>query len=183
MSDLDILNFIMVTAAEGEHHAFNWWFVLKHLFNLLVLIGILVYFARIPIKRALEKRRANLSREIDEAKEAIDIAKKKFDEYAEKLNSLDSEISSLRESVQNLGENEKNEIISQAEQTCELIKKESKETIELEALRAKNEIQEEVVASSVEIAEKLIREKMGDSFNSKAIDNLITQIEEGKWLQ
>ena len=183
MSDLDILNLILVTAAEGGHHPFNWTFVVKHLVNLIILIGILVYFARIPIKKALEKRKANLSREIDEAKEAIEIAKKKFDEYSEKLNNLETEITSLKESVQNLGENEKNEIISQATQSCELLKKESKETIELEALRAKQEIQEEVVISSMEIAERLIKEKMGEEYNSKAVDKLIAQIEEGKWLQ
>ena len=183
MSDLEILNFVLVTASEGGHHAFNWSFVVKHALNLLILIGIIAYFARIPIKGALEKRKANLSREIDEAKEAIDTAKKKFDEYSEKLNDLDSEIAKLRESVRNLGESEKNEIIAQAGQTCELIKKESKETIELEALRAKQEIQEEVVNSSVELAEKIIMQKMGEAYNSKAIDSLITQIEGEKWQQ
>jgi len=183
LSDLEILNLILVTASEGGDHSFNWTFVLKHALNLIILIGIIVYFARIPIKGTLEKRKANLTREIDEAKDAIDKAKKKFDEYSEKLSKLDSEISSLRESVQNLGESEKNEIISQAEQTCELIKKESKETIELEALRAKQEIQEEVVSSSIKMAEKIIDQKMGETYNSKAIDNLITQIEEEKWQQ
>ena len=183
MSDLEILNFILTTAAEGGHHSFNWSFVIKHAVNLLILIGIIVYFARIPIKGALEKRRENLSREINEAKEAIDTAKNKFDEYSEKLKDLDSEISKLRESVQNLGESEKNEIITQAEQTCELIKKESKETIELEALRARQEIQEEVVNSSIGLAEKIIMQKMGETYNSKAIDTLIAQIEEEKWQQ
>lgn len=183
MSDLDILNFVMVTASEGGHDAFNWVFVIKHAVNLIVLIGIIVYFARIPIKNALENRRSNLSREIDAAKGEIDKAKKQFDEYSEKLNSLQSEISSLRESIENLGENEKNEIITNAEQTCELIKKDSKETIELEAFRAKQEIQQEVVNSSVKMAEKLIQDKMGDTQRSKAIDTFIEQIEEGKWLQ
>ena len=89
----------------------------------------------------------------------------------------------MRESLHNLGESEKSEIIAQAAQTCELLKKESKETIELEALRAKQEIQEEVVNSSVELAEKLIKEKMGEGYNSNAVDKLIAQIEEGKWLQ
>ncbi|MGI9535175.1 MAG: hypothetical protein ACR2NW_09510 [Thermodesulfobacteriota bacterium] len=183
MSELDILNFVIVTASDGGHHTFNWWFVIKHALNLIILIGILVYFARIPIKKALEKRKSNLSREIDEAKVEIDKAKEQFDEYSEKLNSLQSEISSLRESIENLGENEKNDIMANAQQTCELIKKDSKETIELEAFRAKQEIQQEVVNSSVKIAEKLIRDKMGDTHRSKTIDKLIEQIEEGKWLQ
>ena len=58
-----------------------------------------------------------------------------------------------------------------------------KETIELEAFRAKQEIQEEVVKNSLELAEGLIKEKMDSSYNTKAVDNLINQIEDGKWLQ
>ena len=182
MTDLEILNFVLVTASEGGA-AFNWSFVIKHALNLIILIGIIIYFARIPIKKALERRRSNLSREIDEAKAEIEKAKTHFEEYSEKIGTLDAEIAELRESIKNLGENEKNEIIANATQTCELIKKESKETIELEAFRAKQEIQEEVVESSINIAEKLIREKMGSNFDSKAVDKLINQIEEGKWLQ
>ena len=181
MFDLDILSFVITNSSEV--HSFNWTFVIKHALNLGILLGILIYFLRIPIKGALEKRKSNLSREIDEAKQLIDVAKEKYDEYAEKLNLLSSEITELRDSISNLGETEKDEIITHARQTCELIKKDSKETIELEAFRAKQEIQDEVVKNSLEIAENLIKEKIGDSYNSRAVNNLINQIEEGKWLQ
>ena len=179
--DLEILSYV-ITAA-GEPSEFNTAFVIKHALNLIILVGIIVYFARIPIKGALEKRRANMSREIDEAKKSIEIAKQHYEEYNEKLSGLENEINSLKESISKLGETEKDEIITQARHTCELIKKDSKDTIELEAFRAKQEIQEEVVKNSLETAEKLIKEKMGDSYNSKAVDNLIKQIEDGKWLQ
>jgi len=179
--DLEILSYVVTSAAESSE--FNWVFVVKHALNLAILIGIIVYFTRIPIKGALEKRRANMSREIDEAKKSIEIAKKQYEEYNEKLSGLESEINSLKESISKLGETEKDEIISMARHTCELIKKDSKDTIELEAFRAKQEIQEEVVNNSLEIAENLIKEKMNDSYNSKAVDNLINQIEDGKWLQ
>jgi len=179
--DLDILSFVITSSSET--HSFNWVFVIKHAINLGILIGILIYFLRIPIKAALEKRKLNLSREIDEAKKSIDIAKQKYDEYTEKLNLLGSEITELSDSISKLGEREKDEIIANARKTCELIKKDSKETIELEAFRAKQEIQDEVVKNSLEIAENVIKEKIDDSYHSKAVDNLINQIEEGKWLQ
>ena len=181
MLDLDILSFVVANASETGH--FNWAFVIKHALNLAILIGILVYFLRIPIKGALEKRKSNMSREIDEAKQAIEVAKVKYDEYSEKLDKLGAEITELKDSISKLGEAEKDEIITNARQTCELIKKDSKETIELEAFRAKQEIQEEVVKNSLELAEGLIKEKMDSSYNTKAVDNLINQIEDGKWLQ
>lgn len=181
MLDLDILSFVITNSSEV--HSFNWVFVIKHVLNLGILIGVLVYFLRIPIKGALERRKENLSREIDEARQIINDAKVKYDEYTEKIEKLGSEIKELKDSISMLGETEKDEIIVNARQTCELIKKDSKETIELEAFRAKQEIQEEVVKNSLEIAENLIKEKMDDSYNSKAVDNLIDQIEDGKWLQ
>lgn len=181
MLDLDILSFVITNSSEV--HSFNWVFVIKHALNLGILIGVLAYFLRTPIKVGLEKRKANLSREIDEARQTINDAKVKYDEYTEKLEKLGSEITELKDSISMLGETEKDEIIANARQTCELIKKDSKETIELEAFRAKQEIQEDVVKNSLEIAENLIKEKMDDSYNSKAVDNLIDQIEDGKWLQ
>jgi len=179
--DLDILSFIVTGASETGH--FNWAFVIKHALNLAILVGILVYFLRIPIKAGLEKRKANMSREIDEAKQSIETAKVKYDEYSVKLDKLGAEITELKDSISKLGETEKDELITNARQTCELIKKDSKDTIELEAFRAKQEIQEEVVKNSLEIAEGIIKEKMDGSYNTKAVDNLINQIEDGKWLQ
>lgn len=161
----------------------DWSFVIKHAVNLLILIGIIIYFSKTPIKKALEKRRSNLSREIDRAKIEIDDAKTKFEEYSKKIDSLEAETTSLIQSIREIGENEKKEIIVQAEKTCELIKKETTETIELETFRARQKIQQEVIANSVELAEKLIREKMGDEYNVRSVDKLISQIEEGKWLQ
>jgi len=161
----------------------DWSFVIKHAVNLLILIGIIAYFSKTPIKKALERRRSNLSTEIDRAKIEMDDAKKRFEEYSKKLDSLESETASLIKSIREMGENERKEIIAQAEKTCDLIKKETKETIELETFRAKQKIQEEVIVNSMELAEKLIREKMGDVYNSKSVDKLISQIEEGKWLQ
>lgn len=161
----------------------DWSFVIKHAVNLLILIGIIIYFSKTPIKKALEKRRSNLSREIDRAKVEIDDAKTKFEEYSKKIDGLEAETASLIQSIREIGENEKKEIIAQAEKTCELIKKETTETIELETFRARQKIQQEVIANSVELAEKLIREKMGDEYNVRSVDKLISQIEEGKWLQ
>lgn len=182
MSELDLMSFILTTASEGGH-GFNWAFVIKHALNLAILLGVLVYFLKIPLKNFLEERRANLSKEIDEAKNAIDKAKTIYEEYSSKLNSLELEINSLKESIQNQGEQEKADILKQAEATRELIKKESKETIEVELMKAKRDIQEEVVSSSVGLAEKIIKENLSDGDTSKSIDQFIKLVEEGKWLQ
>ncbi len=161
----------------------DWSFVIKHALNLLILIGIIAYFSKDPIKKALERRRSNLSREIDRAKVEMNDARKRFEEYSKKLDGLEAETASLISSIREMGENEKKEIMIHAEKTCELIKKETTETIELETFRAKQKIQEEVIVSSMELAEKLIREKMGDVYNSGSVDKLVSRIEEGKWLQ
>ncbi len=161
----------------------DWSFVIKHAVNLLILIGIIIYFSKTPIKKALEKRRSNLSREIDRAKVEIGDAKAKFEEYSKKIDGLEAETASLIQSIKEIGENEKSEIIAQAEKTCELIKKETTETIELETFRARQKIQQEVIENSMELAEKLIKEKTGDEYNVRSVDKLVSQIEEGKWLQ
>ena len=182
MSEIDIISLFITTASEGGSN-FNWAFVIKHAVNLGILVGLLVYLLRKPVGSFLESRRANLSKEIDEAKKAIEEAKEKYEQFSDKLNSLESEVSSLKESIRQQGEQEKADIIKQAENTCELIKKETKDTIELESLRAKRDVQEEVIVSSISQAHELIKSNIDSSDVTKSIDKFVKLVEEGKWLQ
>ena len=74
MSELNLISFVITTASDGGN-VFNWAFVIKHALNLAILLGVLVYFFKTPLENFLKERRANLSKEIDEAKNAIDKAK------------------------------------------------------------------------------------------------------------
>lgn len=66
-------------------------------FNLAVLIGILVYFLRAPIRNMVQQRHENLRSELDAVREQLHAAQARHAELSAKLGAIDSELRSIRE--------------------------------------------------------------------------------------
>lgn len=162
---------------------FNWAFVIKYAVNLGLLIALLIYLLRKPFLSFLKNRKERLRSEVDRAAEAAEQAKITLEEYSAKLDAVASEIATLQENIRKQGENEKDELVSAAEKSCEMIKKEVEDTIRLETTKAVSEIQSEVVDSALALAEKMIKERVDTDFTTDSVDDFVKMIEEGKWQQ
>lgn len=162
---------------------FNWAFVIKYAVNLGLLIALLIYLIRKPFLSFLKNRKERLRSEVDRAAEAAEQAKITLEEYSAKLDAVASEIATLQENIRKQGENEKDDLVSAAEKSCEMIKKEVEDTIRLETTKAVSEIQSEVVNSALALAEKMIKERVDADFTTDSVDDFVKMIEEGKWQQ
>ena len=181
MTGYEIINLML--AGASEHGAFNWRFVMEHTVNLIILLGVLVYFLKTPVKNFLVERRGLIGHEIDTAQKTIGEAKSRYDEYARKLQAIETEINSLKDTLRKQGETERSEILKQAGSASETIKREAKETIALQAERAKREIQSEVVDLALGNAAALIRQHLVDSDKEKFVEEFSKNIEDEKWHQ
>ena len=181
MFQYDLINIALVSASAGD--GFDWVYVGKHAFNLILLIGVLIYFIKTPFLNFLKSRKEKLTSQINQAKETIEQAKLKHEEYSKKFENLSGEIDSLKDSIKKQGQIEKDELVKQAQNSSDLIKNELKETIQLETSKAKEGIQNEVVNSSIVMAENLIKDSIDDSYTTDSVDDFINMIEEGKWQQ
>lgn len=162
---------------------FNWAFVIKHAVNLGLLMGLLIYLIRKPFLSFLKNRKERLRSEVDRAAAAAEQAKVTLEEYSAKLDAVASEVAALQENIKKQGETERDELVSAAEKSCEMIKKEVEDTIRLETTKAVSEIQSEVVDSALVLAEKMIRERVDADFTTDSVDDFVKMIEEGKWQQ
>ena len=162
---------------------FNWAFVIKHALNLGLLMALLIYLIRKPFLSFLKNRKERLRSEVDRAAAAAEQAEMTLEEYSAKLDAVASEIAALQENIRKQGENERDELVSAAEKSCEMIKKEVEDTIRLETTKAVSEIQSEVVDSALALAEKMIKERVDTGFTTDSVDDFVKMIEEGKWQQ
>lgn len=162
---------------------FNWAFVIKYAINLGLLIALLIYLIRKPFLSFLKNRKERLRSEVDRAAAAAEQAKMTLEEYSAKLDAVASEIAALQENIRRQGENERDELVSAAEKSSEMIKKEVEDTICLETTKAVSEIQSEVVDSALALAEKMIKERVDADFTTDSVDDFVKMIEEGKWQQ
>lgn len=162
---------------------FNWAFVIKHALNLGLLMALIIYLIRKPFLSFLKNRKERLRSEVDRAAAAAEQAEMTLEEYSAKLDAVASEIAALQENIRKQGENERDELVSAAEKSCEMIKKEVEDTIRLETTKAVSEIQSEVVDSALALAEKMIKERVDTGFTTDSVDDFVKMIEEGKWQQ
>ncbi len=179
---IDLLNLI-ITVATDEAHTFNWRDVAYQAVNLTILLLVLVYYLKQPVKNFLVERRGIIGNEIDDAQKAIAEAKKLHAEYEEKLKHLDAEIKSLKESIKEQGELERKEILRQAQLASEKIRAEARESLELESARARRAIQSQAITLAIDIAEDLIKQNLSSSDKDKMIEKFVERMEEEKWHQ
>ena len=180
--DFEIINLLLTNASEGGN-TFNWRYVFEHSVNLLILLGVLVYFLKDSVKNFLVERKGSISSEIDHAQKTITEAKSKYEEYAEKLAGIEAEINSIKESIVKQGQSEREEILRQAGIASENIKREAQETIKFESERARQEIQSEVVTIALAIAEKVVKENLSETDKQRFVEDFTKNIEEDKWHQ
>ena len=182
MIDFEIINLLLTNSSEGGN-TFNWRYVFEHTVNLLILLGVLVYFLKDSVKNFLTERKGSISSEIDHAQHTITEAKKKYEEYADKLKGIENEINSIKDSIVKQGETEREEIVKQANIASENIKKEAQETIQFEANRAKQEIQSDVITLALSIAEKIIKENLSEPDKQRFVDEFTNNMGDEKWHQ
>lgn len=182
MTDFDLINFVLTNSSEGGG-GFNWRYVFEHTVNLVILLGVLVYFLKDSVRNFLVERKGSISSEIDHAQHTITEAKKKYEEYAEKLKGIEGEINSIKESIVKQGQTEREEIIRQANIASDNIKKEAQETIQFEAEKAKQEIQSEVVASALQIAERVIKENLTETDKQRFVEDFTKNVGDDTWHQ
>jgi F-type H+-transporting ATPase subunit b len=179
-----MISLIVAGATEGAEHGFNWTFVTEHAVNFFILVAVLVYFLREPIRNFLIERRGMIGNEIEEAKRAIDEAKKRYEEYAEKMRKMEGEVKSLSDTIRKEGQVEREEILRQAALTSQKILEEAKETIKLETARARRDIQSEVVSLAVRHAESIIGQNLDETDERRFVEDFIKKVEgEKKWDQ
>jgi F-type H+-transporting ATPase subunit b len=167
----------MVFAVEGgEHHATTWkdWF--WPVVNFLVLVAVLVYFGRKPVREYFKKRTELIEKSLKEAEEARRFAKKAFEEVQERLRDTDQEMKEIIEGARRAGEREKEALIAEGERLRQKILEQARTNIAFELEKAKKEIKSEAALIAIELAEKQIKEKLDREEQEALIEEYIKRL-------
>ena len=146
----------------------------------VILLGVIVYFARKPIIAFFADRREQISSDLDEAAEVLEKAEGRFAEWQRKLIELDREMEQIRSDGRDRAQAEYEGIIADARAVAERIKRDAEAAVDQELRRARNELRDEAALLATELAEKLMREQIGDPDRERLLDEFITRIESGE---
>jgi F-type H+-transporting ATPase subunit b len=129
-------------------------------FNLLILLGVMAYYLRAPIKKTVSERHFQIRDEVERVSLLLKKAQEQLEEFTSKLNSLGTEATALREQARQDGKNMRLRIINEARASHEIIIKEAKAACLALYMECKEEIQRSFSSQVIEQAEGILKAQL-----------------------
>jgi len=157
----------------GEHGGSLFWQVA----NLLLLLAVLIYFARKPVLGYLAGRRDAIANNLDAAAQLLAEAERRLAEWNQKAASLDQEVAAIRAATKRAAEAERDRILADARVTADRIRQSARAVAERELQQAREVLRGEAADLAVELAAKILREQVNESDRARLVDEFIERIE------
>ena len=156
----------------------NLWEMLFALLNLLILYLLVKKFLYKPVKNMLAQRQETIDNEYKEAEDAKQKALSDKQTYEEKLSKAQSEADSFIQSAVQTAEAREQEILAEAKEQADAIRRQAEADAKLELRKAEQTIKEEIVNVGTMLAGKVLEREMNEDDHKKLIDSLINEIGE-----
>lgn len=170
---------LIAAAGGGDHgdHSIN-WFVLGSMFtNFVLFFGFLYVKLKGPVGNALEGRRSDMAKSLEEAQAKQREAEAKLAEYKEKLSNLEGEVERVITSYEAEAKADAERMVADTEKAIERLARESEVTIQQEVRKAEAVIRESAVKATLEAAEALIKDRITDADHRRLVDQYVSNLE------
>jgi F-type H+-transporting ATPase subunit b len=147
--------------------------------NFVLILGVIVYFARKPVAEYLEQRRQGIQRSLEDSAKLLSDAEAKLQEWNQRAGRLDAELSQIRETSRRIAEEEREEILAQARVSAERIQNDARAAVHQELRRARQTLADEAAELAVDLAAKLISEQVTDDDQQRLFDEFLSKVEAG----
>lgn len=134
-----------------------WRSVLFKWVNLGILLGVLVFFLRKPVREFFAERSEQIRKALEEARAAKEAAEREVARVMARVEQLDQEVAHLKNEAVAQAEAERQRILDAARNEAERIKASAHEEIGLMVKNARQELREHSAALVVQMAEDKIK--------------------------
>ncbi len=146
-------------------------------FNLAVLVTILAYYLKNPLRGFVAGRHQGISEELKRVAEQLRISQERFEEFSSKLKALDAEVSSLHGQAKQDAAAVKNRILAEAQRLADVITADARanrDTLYAELqLQLRTQLGEKVLAR----AEAILRERLTGDDRQRLRQEFSSQVE------
>jgi len=146
--------------------------------NFIVLVGLIAWVIRKKGNPALAARRAEVEKELEEARRLRAEAEKRHLETANRLEKLDQEVVQIRAEMIKAGEAERDRIVEQAEEKAARMRKDTNFLIEQQMKQLRKELTQQVANAAVEAARDLLRERTTDADQDQLAEGYLKRLDE-----
>ncbi len=167
-----------VALAAEEGSKWGIFLPIGQLFNLVLVIGVLVWIARKPLTTFFVARTQTIRERLAEAQAEHKEAEKNLAEIQSRMSRLDDEVREIKEQAEREAQEEYHRLVSAAERDAEKIVERAREEIEGMTRAALLELREHVAELSVRLAEDRIRREITEEDKSRLISGFMRGLEE-----
>ena len=154
--------------------------LLMQTLNLLLLFGVLAYFARKPLRTFFADRRSQIQGDLEEAAGLLEAAESRYAEWQRKLVDLEQESETIRNEGRRRAVEEGEAILAHAPAAAERIHRDAAASAAQELRRAQAELRAEAAELATRMAEQILEEKLANFDRERLVDEFITRVEPGE---
>ena len=155
--------------------------IVVQLINTCIMCFILAKLLYNPVLNFLNARKERIASQIEEANKMLDEAKTLKMQYELKLEDIETERSDILETARASAIKSSQQIISQAKEEADTIKKRAMLDIEREQAKVQDEVKKQIIKVSTAMSEKFIAAKISESEQEKLVEETIRDLEGVKW--
>lgn len=146
--------------------------------NMLLFIGVLVYFVRGPVKKAFRDRNEQIRRAADEARERRAKADQMAGDIQARLTQIEADVRAIHERAQAEGERQKRELITAAEAEAQKILAAAKSEVDNRLKHARKELTEYAGQLATERAAAILKATITEDDQRKLFDESLSELSE-----
>lgn len=147
-----------------------------NLINLVIIIGVLVYFGRGFLGKILSERQANIETAIQEAEQRRKDAASALAAQQQKLAQAKSEATRIRAAAEESAEAARQAILAQADQDVQRLRTAAAQDLTSQQERIMVELRQRVVALAMQQVESELKSTMDESTQQQLIDSSIAML-------
>jgi F-type H+-transporting ATPase subunit b len=167
-----------VLAAEQTNKWGIWRTVIGPSFNLLFVVGVLVWALRKPLAAFFTQRTQTIHEQLAEAQEARRLAEARVAELESRMSRLDDELKEIKQNAEREAQAEHARLSAMADQDVKKIIDRARQEIDGLTRAAQKELKSHIAELSVQLAEENIRKEITDVDRGRLFTKFVTRLGE-----
>ncbi len=148
---------------------------------IFVLFFVLSYLLFNPVRDMLKKRQEKIKTDLDTAKGDREEAKRLKELYEEKLQFVEQEAEEILRDARKRALKAEADLISQAKEEAEQIRKRTSAEIELEKKKAVDDMRKEIITIAALMAQKVVSANMTEKVQDALVRETLEEMGEDTW--
>lgn len=167
-------------ATEEGGLGLNFDILETNLINLIIIIGVLIYFGGKFLGKTLSTRRDAIAAAITEAEQRKQEAVKALAEQQQKLAQAQAEAKQILVEAETMAQRSRQEILAQAQADVERLRATAAQDLSSQETRVMRELQQRVAGLAIARTESELPQRLNDEVQRRLVDASITMLSGGQ---